>query len=134
MGCLSHFKRDEHLFRLIFETQIHIQIQICYFKLLPIATYYLTTIHIKYLYLHSRTYKMGLKRNWQLTSLSRCGLVNLSTPNFREYQSDRYNNKFDCCFEIQPKTVARIPICTLKPYKLSSNQTHISCQFPVVAR
>ena len=51
----------KNLFRLIFETQIHIQIHIRYFKSLPIATYYLTTIHIKNLYLYSKTYNMGLK-------------------------------------------------------------------------
>ena len=42
----------ENLFRLIFETQIQIHIHIRYFKSLPIETYYLTTIHIKNLYLH----------------------------------------------------------------------------------
>ena len=47
--------------RQIFETQIHIQIYIRYFKSLPIATYYLTTVHIKNLYLYSKTYNMGLK-------------------------------------------------------------------------
>ena len=52
---------EENLFRLIFETQIQIQIHIRYFKSLPIATYYLTTIHIKNLYLYSKTYNMGLK-------------------------------------------------------------------------
>ena len=45
------FEIDENLFSLIFETQIQIQIHI-HFKSLPIATYYLTTIHIKNLYLH----------------------------------------------------------------------------------
>ena len=51
----------KNLFRLIFETQIHIQIHIRYFKSLPIATYYLTTIHIKNLYLHEKPYNMDLK-------------------------------------------------------------------------
>ena len=51
----------ENLFRSIFETQIHIQIHIRYFTSLPIATYYLTTIHIKHLYLHEKTYNMDLK-------------------------------------------------------------------------
>ena len=39
--------QHENLFRFIFETQIHIQIQIRYFKSLPIVTSYLSTIHIK---------------------------------------------------------------------------------------
>ena len=73
---------DENLFRLIFETQIHIQIHVRYFKSLPIATYYLTTIHIKNLYLYSKTYNMGLKWNLYLKSLSLRGLVNPSTPLF----------------------------------------------------
>ena len=70
----------ENLLRLIFKTQIHIHI--LYFKSLPITTYYLTTIHIKYLYLYSKTYNMGLKLNFYLTSLSPRGPVNASTPTF----------------------------------------------------
>ena len=54
-------KLDENLFRLIFETQIHIQIDIRYFKPFSIATYYVATIHIKNLYLHEKTYNMDLK-------------------------------------------------------------------------
>ena len=54
---------NENLFRLIFETKIHIQIHIRYFKSLPIATYYLTTIHIKNLYLHEKTYNPGKSVN-----------------------------------------------------------------------
>ena len=69
-------------FRLIFETQLHIQIHICYFKSLPIATYYLTKMHIKNLYLHSKTYHMVLQWNLYLTSLSRRGSVNPSTLTF----------------------------------------------------
>ena len=53
--------KDESLFRLIFETHIYIQIHICYFKSLPIATSYETTIHIKNLYLHTIAFNMGLK-------------------------------------------------------------------------
>ena len=53
--------QNENLFRLIFETEIHIEIRIRYFKSLPIATYYLTTIHLKNLYLHSNAYNMSLK-------------------------------------------------------------------------
>ena len=41
--------------------------------------------------------------------------------NFPRYQSDRNNNKFNCWLEIQSKTVARISICTLKPFKISFN-------------
>ena len=55
--CLNTLNFYENLFRLIFETQIHIQIHIRYFK----STYYLTTIHIKNLYQHSKNYNMGLK-------------------------------------------------------------------------
>ena len=54
-----NFYGAENLFRSIFETQIHIHIR--YFKSLPIATYYLKKIHLKNLYLHSKTYDMGLK-------------------------------------------------------------------------
>ena len=54
----------------------------CYFKSLPIATYYLSWIHIKYLYLYSKTYNMSLKLNLYLTSLSHHGPVNASTPTF----------------------------------------------------
>ena len=68
--------------RQIFETQIHIQIYIRYFKSLPIATYYLTTVHIKNLYLYSKTYNMGLKWNLYLKSLFLRDLVNPSTPLF----------------------------------------------------
>ena len=50
---------SENLFRLIFHTQINIHIHIRCFKSLPIATYCLTTIHIKNLYLHSKTYDMA---------------------------------------------------------------------------
>ena len=46
-------------------------------------------------------------------------------PNFRQYQSCRNNDKFNCCLEIQPKTARRISICTLTPLKLPSNQIHI---------
>ena len=72
----------ENSFRLIFKTQIHIHIHILYFKSLPITTYYLTTIHIKYLYLYSKTYNMGLKLNLYLTSLSRGSPVYPSTQLF----------------------------------------------------
>ena len=43
----------ENLFRPIFETQIHFQIHVRYFKPLPIATCYLITIYVNILYLHS---------------------------------------------------------------------------------
>ena len=97
-----------------------------------------------------------------LTSLSRCGLVNTSTPtfpninlaktiknlpvakyvkngkyvksNFRQYQSDRINTKFNCCLKIQSKTNARISIYTLNSLTLALNQIHICCHFSVVAR
>ena len=73
---------NENLFRLIFETQIHIQIRIRYFKSLPIATCYLSAIQVRYLYLHSKTYNMDLKWNLYLTSLSHRGPVNSLTPTF----------------------------------------------------
>ena len=72
----------ENLFRPIFETQIHFQIHVRYFKPLPIATYYLITIYVKSLHLHSKTYDMDLKWNLYLTSLSRRGPVNPSTQTF----------------------------------------------------
>ena len=119
-------KFHENLFRLIFETQIHIQIHhIRYFNSLPIATYYLTTIHIKNVCQHSKTYNMGLRENLYLTSFSRCRPVNLSNPNFWQYQSKRNNDKFNCCLENQSKTAARISVSTLNPLKLPSNQIHI---------
>ena len=68
--------------RLIFETQIHIQIHIRCFQAFTIATYYLTKIHIKNLYLHSKTHNMGLKWSLYLTPFSRCGTVNPSIPTF----------------------------------------------------
>ena len=55
-------------------------------------------------------------------------------PNFRQYQSHRNNDKFNCCLQIQSKTDARIPIYTPHPLTLPSNHIHISCPFPVVAR
>ena len=54
-------EEHDNLFSLIFETQIHIRIHIRYFKSLPIATYYLTMIRVKNLYLHSKIYNIGLK-------------------------------------------------------------------------
>ena len=44
---------------------------------------------------------------------------------FRQYQSDRNNEKFDSCLEIQLEMAARISVCTLNPLKLSSNQIYI---------
>ena len=38
-------------------------------------------------------------------------------PNFRQYQSRRNSNKFNCCLEIQSKIAARISICTLNSSK-----------------
>ena len=55
----THVKH-ENLFRLRFKTQIHIQIDICYFKPLSLATYYVATINIKNFYLHEKTYNMDL--------------------------------------------------------------------------
>ena len=55
-------------------------------------------------------------------------------PNFPQYQSDRNNNKFNCCLEIQLKTAAEISIWTLNFFKLLSDQINIWCQFTVVAR
>ena len=72
----------ENLFRPIFETQIHFQLHVRYFKPLPIATCYLITIYVKSLYLHSKTYDMDLKWNLYVTSLSRRGTVNPSTQTF----------------------------------------------------
>ena len=45
-----------------------------------------------------------------------CKSVN---SNFVQYQSDRDNNKFNCCLEIQSKMPARISVCTLKPFKFT---------------
>ena len=45
--------------------------------------------------------------------------------NFPQYQSDRNNNKFNCCLEIQSKKAARISICSLNPSKLNSNEIHV---------
>ena len=55
-------------------------------------------------------------------------------PNFRKYQSDRKNDKFNCCFKVPSKTAARIYICALDPLKLSSNQIPIWRQLPVVTQ
>ena len=58
---LGTFNIYENLSGLIFETQIHLQIDIRYFKPLFIGTYYVATIHIKNLYLHEKIYNMDLK-------------------------------------------------------------------------
>ena len=50
----SYVFSNENLFRLIFETQIHIWIHLRYFKSLPNATYYLITIHTKSLFTRPR--------------------------------------------------------------------------------
>ena len=55
-------------------------------------------------------------------------------PNFPQYHSDRNNTKYNYCLEIQSKTAERISIVNLNLLKLFSNQTHIWCQFSVVAR
>ena len=39
-------------------------------------------------------------------------------PNFWQYQSDRNNEKFNCCLEIQSEIAEIISICTLNPLKL----------------
>ena len=70
----------ENFFRLIFETRI--QIQIRSLKSLLITIYYLTTIHLRNLYLHSKTYNMGLKLNLYLTPLPHRGPVNPPTSTF----------------------------------------------------
>ena len=119
---------------LIFEAQIHIQIHVRYFKSLPIATYYLSTIHIKYLYLHSKTCNMGLE--WNLCqNIFKKFIFKSVNPNFRKYQFNRNNNKFDWCFEIQPKTVARISILHFKFFKVifksDSYLMSLSCFGPV---
>ena len=46
-------------------------------------------------------------------------------PNFRQYQSDRNNKKFNRCLKIQSKRNARISICTLNPLTLPSHQINI---------
>ena len=43
----------------------------------------------------------------------------------RQYESDRNNNKFNRCYEIQSKMAPRISICTLNPLKLPSNEIYI---------
>ena len=43
------------------------------------------------------------------------GKKNLFYPNFRQYQFNRNNDKFDCFLQIQSKMAARISIFTLKP-------------------
>ena len=46
-------------------------------------------------------------------------------PNFRQYQSYRSNDKFNCCLEIKSKMAARVSVCTLNPLNLLANQAHI---------
>ena len=54
-ACIKHERwgrkstnyTDENLFRLIFKTQIHIQIHICYFKSLPNRIHYQAPVHKK---------------------------------------------------------------------------------------
>ena len=76
-------KLNENLFRLIFEKQPDIQIHIRYFNLIPIAICCLKRIHLKNLYLQSKTYIMGLKQNLYLTPFSHRRPVSPSTPLFR---------------------------------------------------
>ena len=92
-----------------------------------------TKIHIKNLYLHSKTlYRLKMKFMSDVTFPSWLG-KSVNT-NFLQYQFDRNNKKFNCCLEIQSKMTARISICTLNSLKVSSNQIHIWCQFSIVAR
>ena len=50
--------------------------------------------------------------------------------NFRQYQSDRNNNKFNYCLKIQSKIAAIISISILNPLKLPSNQIISDVNFP----
>ena len=73
---------------------------------------------------------MSLKLDLYLTSLSHRGPVNALTPNFGninciETMLYRNNEKFNYCFEIQSKTVARISFRTLNSLNLPLNQIHI---------
>ena len=111
----------ENLFRLIFGTQIHNQIHISYFKSLPIGTYYLKMIHIKSLYLHSKTYNMVLKRNLYLTSLSRRVPVNLSTPTFPNINLTETITTLIFAWKFNQR---RMSTCTLNSLKLPLNQIH----------
>ena len=124
----SHFS-NENLFRLIFETQIHIQIHIHLYTLFQVISHsnllFNNKTYKKITICTLKTYDMGLKWNLYLTSLFHCGPGKSSNPNFRQYQLYKNNDKLNCCLDIQPKTAARISIFTQNPFKLPSNQIHI---------
>ena len=57
--------------------------------------------------------------------MSTSGRGKLVNPKLWQYQSDRNNDTFNCCLEVESKMAARISICTLSPLKLHSRQSHI---------
>ena len=68
-------------------------------------------------YFHLYTIDMSYKSFSYLTSSS----VKSVNPNFRQYQPDTKNGKFNCCLEIQPEMAAKISISTVNLVKSSSN-------------
>ena len=81
-------------------------------------------------YFHLYTIDMSYKSFSYLTSSS----VKSVNPNFRQYQPDTKNGKFNFCLEIQPEMAAKISISTVNLLKSPSNQIHVWCQFPVVVQ
>ena len=127
---------DENVwkFRLIIETQTSYSDSYLLFQVIT---------HSNLLF-NNDTYKKSLSALWDLSyglEMKFMSDVTFSSwpgksvnPNFRQYQSYRNKDKFNCCCNIQPKTTKTISICTLNPLKLPSNKIYIWCQFAVVAR
>ena len=76
-------------------------------------------------YFHPFTFNMSCKSFSYLKSLSRRSPGKFINPNFRQYQSDKSNDKFTCCLQIPVKMAKIMSICTLNPI-------HIRLQLPVV--
>ena len=68
------------------------------------------------LYFHYFTFNEGKKKSVFLSDVVFPSWPGTSVyPNFRQYQFNRNNDKFDCFLQIQSKMAARISIFTLKP-------------------
>ena len=118
-NVVNTFKKQwvfhENLFRLIFETQIHIQIS---YSLFQVTAH--SNAHNNLLF-NNDSYKKSLY-GLQMKFISNDTFpswpgkpVNLNIP---QYQFDRNNNKFNYCLEIQLKTAEGISIWILKLFKL----------------
>ena len=90
-------------------------------------------IHIKNLYLHFETYNMGLKWSLYLTSLSRCDPVNPSTTTFGNINLTETMTNLIVAWKFNQNDWKKLYLHP-KAFKIISNQIHIWCHSPVVAR